>query len=84
MRILTLTSLIQPRKVDNLDVPPHSPPGIRQETWNMSKVGNKSPPWQDIAVIGLACRFPGTASDEAKFWDLLAERRCQYLSKIRG
>jgi acyl transferase domain-containing protein len=47
----------------------------------MSKVGNESPPWQDIAVIGLACRFPGTASDEAKFMDLLAERRCQYLSK---
>jgi acyl transferase domain-containing protein len=47
----------------------------------MSKVGNESPPWQDIAVIGLACRFPGTASDgtasdEAKFLDLLAERRC--------
>jgi hypothetical protein len=35
----------------------------------------------DIAVIGLACRFPGEASNEAKFWDLLCNGRCKYSYK---
>jgi phthiocerol/phenolphthiocerol synthesis type-I polyketide synthase C len=30
---------------------------------------------EPVAIIGLACRFPG-ASDPAAFWDLLAEARC--------
>lgn len=30
----------------------------------------------DIAVVGLACRFPGGATNPTKFWDLLHERRC--------
>ncbi|PVH73919.1 ketoacyl-synt-domain-containing protein [Cadophora sp. DSE1049] len=29
----------------------------------------------DIAIIGLACRLPGGASNASKFWDLLSERR---------
>jgi len=29
----------------------------------------------DIAVVGLACRFPGVGS-EKKFWDLLSSKRC--------
>lgn len=31
----------------------------------------------DIAVIGLACRFPGGASDPQKFWELLSNKRCK-------
>jgi hypothetical protein len=31
----------------------------------------------DIAVIGLACRFPGGASNEAGLWDLLSNRKCE-------
>jgi acyl transferase domain-containing protein len=29
----------------------------------------------DIAVVGLACRFPG-ASSEKKLWELLSNKRC--------
>ncbi|KAF4981198.1 hypothetical protein F66182_17177, partial [Fusarium sp. NRRL 66182] len=29
----------------------------------------------DIAVIGIACRFPGGASDAEKFWELLHNKR---------
>ncbi|KAL4862617.1 hypothetical protein BDV12DRAFT_178594 [Aspergillus spectabilis] len=29
----------------------------------------------DIAVIGLGCRFPGGASDPQKFWELLSNKR---------
>ncbi|KAF2491841.1 putative polyketide synthase [Lophium mytilinum] len=32
----------------------------------------------DIAVVGLACRFPGGASNSTKFWDLLYERKSAY------
>ncbi|KAH9211310.1 thiolase-like protein [Leptodontidium sp. 2 PMI_412] len=31
----------------------------------------------DVAIIGLACRFPGGASNESKFWELLHKRRCK-------
>lgn len=31
-----------------------------------------------IAIIGLACRFPGDASNPSKFWDLLKEGREAY------
>lgn len=39
----------------------------------------------DIAVIGLACRFPGGASDAEKFWELLYNKRCEfdYRHKLR-
>jgi acyl transferase domain-containing protein len=47
----------------------------------MAKVEEKSWKPDDVAVIGLACRFPGSASDEAKLWELLAERRCQFKPK---
>jgi zearalenone synthase (highly reducing iterative type I polyketide synthase) len=30
----------------------------------------------DIAIIGLSCRFPGSASDPEKFWELLSNKRC--------
>jgi acyl transferase domain-containing protein len=33
----------------------------------------------EIAVVGLACRFPGGASNPTKFWDLLAERKCMFV-----
>lgn len=32
----------------------------------------------DIAVIGLSCRFPGGASDAEKFWELLYNKRCEW------
>jgi acyl transferase domain-containing protein len=44
----------------------------------MAKAGEKSWKSDDVAVIGLACRFPGSASNEAKLWELLAECKCQY------
>ena len=44
----------------------------------MAKVERKSWKPEDVAVIGLACRFPGSASNEAKLWDLLEKRECQY------
>lgn len=31
----------------------------------------------DIAIVGLACRFPGGASDETGLWDLLSNRKCE-------
>ena len=30
-----------------------------------------------IAVIGLACRFPGEASTAERFWDLLCKAKCE-------
>jgi len=30
----------------------------------------------DIAVVGLACRFPGKANDEKGFLDLLLKGEC--------
>jgi acyl transferase domain-containing protein len=27
----------------------------------------------DIAIVGLACRFPGEATSEREFWDLLVQ-----------
>jgi hypothetical protein len=37
------------------------------------------PAGDDIAVIGLACRFPGEASGPQEFWDLLCKGRCKHL-----
>lgn len=47
----------------------------------MAKVEEESCKPDDVAVIGLACRFPGSASNEAKLWELLVERKCQYEPK---
>lgn len=30
----------------------------------------------DVAIIGSACQFPGDASSEATYWDLLYDRKC--------
>lgn len=38
------------------------------------------PAGDDIAVIGLACRFPGEASGPQEFWNLLCKGRCMYPS----
>ncbi|KAL4794077.1 hypothetical protein BDV19DRAFT_390587 [Aspergillus venezuelensis] len=38
------------------------------------------PAGDDIAVIGLACRFPGEASSPQQFWDLLSKGRSAYSS----
>nr|P9WET8.1 RecName: Full=Highly reducing polyketide synthase Preu1; AltName: Full=biosynthesis protein Preu1 [Preussia isomera]UNY67713.1 polyketide synthase Preu1 [Preussia isomera] len=32
----------------------------------------------DIAIVGLACRFPGGASNETKLWDLLSNRESAF------
>lgn len=37
----------------------------------------------DIAIIGLACRFPGGASDCQKFWELLSNKRCKMSTLAR-
>lgn len=42
----------------------------------MAKVDSTRWKSDDVAVIGLACRFPGTASDESELWKLLAECKC--------
>lgn len=34
----------------------------------------------DIAIIGIACRFPGGASDTQKFWELLHDKRCESMT----
>ncbi|ROV92576.1 hypothetical protein VMCG_08954 [Cytospora schulzeri] len=39
-----------------------------------AKMANDTP----IAVVGLACRFPGDASTPSKFWDMLKEGRDAY------
>ena len=46
----------------------------------MAKVAYPQRRPDDIAVIGLAYRFPGGADSDAKLWDLLAERKCPYLT----
>ncbi|KAL4940592.1 hypothetical protein BDV06DRAFT_223966 [Aspergillus oleicola] len=38
------------------------------------------PAGDDIAIIGLACRFPGEASSPQQFWDLLSKGRSAYSS----
>jgi acyl transferase domain-containing protein len=38
---------------------------------------SSKPKSDDIAIVGLACRFPGGASDEARLWDLLSNRKCE-------
>ncbi|RYP20567.1 hypothetical protein DL765_002724 [Monosporascus sp. GIB2] len=42
-------------------------------TWESEKLGDASV--QDIAVIGLSCRFPGEGSSPENFWDMLCEGR---------
>lgn len=41
-----------------------------------SAIGNT--PRAPVAIIGIACRFPGDASNPSKFWDLLKEGREAY------
>ncbi|OAL23694.1 hypothetical protein AYO20_10944 [Fonsecaea nubica] len=38
---------------------------------------------EDVAVVGLSCRFSGGATDPSKFWDLLYERRSVYFKVPR-
>lgn len=33
-------------------------------------------PASDIAVIGMACRFPGDGDSVDRFWNLICEGRC--------
>ncbi|KAJ0418705.1 hypothetical protein BJY00DRAFT_314616 [Aspergillus carlsbadensis] len=41
------------------------------------------PAGDDIAVVGLACRFPGEASGPQQFWDLLCKGRSAYSSAAK-
>ena len=41
-----------------------------------SAIGNT--PRAPVAIIGIACRFPGDASNPSTFWDLLKEGREAY------
>lgn len=50
----------------------------------MNSEASTDPPSGDIAVIGLACRFPGGASNEAKFWDLLHGKKCDYAVTLKA
>ena len=38
---------------------------------------------QDVAVIGLACRFGGEATDAEHFWDFLCDARCTLPSNFQ-
>jgi acyl transferase domain-containing protein len=38
----------------------------------------------DIAVVGVACRFPGGASNTTKFWEILSESRCMLTILLLG
>jgi hypothetical protein len=71
------SSLNHLKTVDDLAYnPPYSAPADDRTIFNMAKIEKKGWKPDDVAVIGLACRFPGSASDEAKLWELLAERKC--------
>ena len=37
--------------------------------------GESQTPSQPIAIVGIACRFPGDATSPSKLWDLCAEGR---------
>ena len=43
------------------------------QAFNMSSTGGS--PQVPIAIVGLACRFPGDATSPSKLWDLLKEGR---------
>lgn len=72
-----LFSIDLKRVDDPADNPPYSAPEDDRTTSNMAKVEKKSWEPDDVAVIGLACRFPGSANNEAKLWELLAQRKCK-------
>ncbi|KIX02947.1 uncharacterized protein Z518_06497 [Rhinocladiella mackenziei CBS 650.93] len=44
----------------------------------MGSLAHDNPVPADIAVIGLACRFPGGASNTQNFWDLLYQQKATY------
>lgn len=46
----------------------------------MAKVSGPTRCSDGIAVIGLAYRFPGGADSDTKLWDLLAGRKCSYIT----
>lgn len=42
---------------------------------DLSPTGHLPQPDEPIAIIGLACRFPGDATTPSKLWDLLVNKR---------
>ncbi|KAI1263636.1 KR domain-containing protein [Xylariaceae sp. FL1019] len=47
----------------------------------MAVTTSKPEPRAPIAIIGIACRFPGDATNPSKFWDMLKEGRDGYTNK---
>lgn len=33
---------------------------------------------QDVAIVGVSCRFSGSATNPEKYWEMLCNGECQY------
>lgn len=47
---------------------------------DMAESGGKE--GHSVAVIGIACRFPGDANNAERFWELICNGRCALLSRF--
>lgn len=45
----------------------------------MTLIKDGENPTDQIAIVGLACRYPGDVSTPTEFWDLLEKGRSQFL-----
>jgi acyl transferase domain-containing protein len=45
----------------------------------MTLIKDGENPTHQIAIVGLACRYPGDVSTPTEFWDLLEKGRSQFV-----